>query len=174
MVVGDVEEVLEPVQPTEFMQRLALARSAASRCSSNSPAAARSTTPHNTRIKPPDPLLRIEVPVDATRRSADLYAGSEVGELLDKLASFHDDFVGFVRWAFPWGEKGTMLEGMTGPEQWQLEQQERISKAIREGGAEGCVIEEDVASGHGIGKNAPRCPGPSCGPSAPAPTRAAS
>ena len=85
---------------------------------------------------------------------SDLYAGSEVGELLDKLASFHDDFVGFVRWAFPWGERGTMLEGMSGPEQWQLEQQERISKAIREGGAEGCVIEEDVASGHGIGKSA--------------------
>lgn len=98
--------------------------------------------------------LKIPVPVDTLRESSDPYAGSKVGELLDKLASFHDDFTGFVKWAFPWGEKGTMLEDMTGPEQWQREQQERIGKAIRDGGAEGCVVEEDVASGHGIGKSA--------------------
>ena len=151
---GMWKKFYEPVQPTEFMQRLALAPISCEPVLKQLTRSGPLDDPHNTRIKPPDPLLRIEVPVDMTRRSADLYAGSEVGELLDKLASFHDDFVGFVRWAFPWGEKGTMLEGMTGPEQWQLEQQERISKAIREGGAEGCVIEEDVASGHGIGKSA--------------------
>lgn len=151
---GMWKKYYEPVQPREFVQRLALAPISCEPVLKQLTRKGPLDDPHNTRIKPPDPLLRIEVPVDMTRRSADLYAGSEVGELLDKLASFHDDFVGFVRWAFPWGEKGTMLEGMTGPEQWQLEQQERISKAIREGGAEGCVVEEDVASGHGIGKSA--------------------
>lgn len=105
-------------------------------------------------IAEPPPLLKIEVPVDQTRRSSDPYTGSQIGELLDKLASFHDDPLGFVRWAFPWGEKGTMLEDMAGPEEWQREQLIRIGKAIREGGQEGCVIEEDVASGHGIGKSA--------------------
>jgi len=84
----------------------------------------------------------------------DRLADTPVGQLLDDLASYHDDFVGFVRWAFPWGEPGTPLEDMTGPEDWQLQQQERITAAIKAGGAEGCVIEEDVASGHGIGKSA--------------------
>lgn len=77
-----------------------------------------------------------------------------IDELFDKLASFADDFAGFVKWAFPWGEAGTSLEDQTGPEPWQLEQQERISKRIRDGGVEGCVVEEDVSSGHGVGKSA--------------------
>lgn len=84
----------------------------------------------------------------------DAIKGSPLDELYDKLASFHDNIPGFVHWAFPWGEKGTPLEGMTGPEQWQLDQQVRISDRIREGGAEGCVVEEDVSSGHGVGKSA--------------------
>lgn len=151
---GMWKKFYEPVQPTEFMQRLALAPISCEPVLKQLTRTGPLDDPHNTRIKPPDPLLRIEVPVDMTRRSADLYAGSEVGELLDKLASFHDDPLGFVKWAFPWGEKGTMLEGMDGPEEWQREQLTRIGKAIREGGAEGCVIEEDVASGHGIGKSA--------------------
>ena len=88
------------------------------------------------------------------RPAKDRLAGTAAGELLDDLASYHDDFVGFVQWAFPWGEEGTMLEGMSGPEDWQREQQERISDAVREGGAEGCVVQEDVASGHGVGKSA--------------------
>lgn len=98
--------------------------------------------------------LKIPVPVDTIRASTDPYAGSKVGELLDKLASFHDDPLGFVKWAFPWGEKGTMLEDMTGPEEWQQEQLTRIGQRIRDGGLEGDVIEEDVSSGHGIGKSA--------------------
>jgi len=98
--------------------------------------------------------LKIPVPVDTLREKSDPYAGSKIGELLDKLASFHDDPAGFVRWAFPWGEKGTMLEDMAGPEEWQLEQMQRVGERITAGGAEGDVIEEDVSSGHGIGKSA--------------------
>ena len=151
---GMWKKFYEPGRASEYANRLALNPITCEPVLRHLERRAGPTDRLNTVVKPPDPLLRIEVPVDMTRRSEDLYSGSEVGELLDKLASYHDDFAGFVRWAFPWGEKGTMLEGMTGPEQWQLEQQERISKAIREGGAEGCVIEEDVASGHGIGKSA--------------------
>ena len=114
---GMWKKFYEPVQPTELVQRLALAPISCEPVLKQLTRRGPLDDPHNTRIPPPDPLLRIEVPVDMTRRSADLYAGSEVGELLDKLASFHDDFVGFVRWAFPWGERGTMLEGMSGPEQ---------------------------------------------------------
>ena len=84
----------------------------------------------------------------------DAIAGTPLDELYAKLASFTDDFAGFVRWAFPWGEPGTELEHMTGAEAWQLDQQNRISERIRAGGPMGCVIEEDVSSGHGVGKSA--------------------
>jgi hypothetical protein len=75
-------------------------------------------------------------------------------DLLEDLARYANDFEGFVKWAFPWGEPGTALEDMDGPEAWQTAQQRRISEKLQAGGDEGCVIEEDVASGHGIGKSA--------------------
>lgn len=75
-------------------------------------------------------------------------------ELFDKLASFHYSPLGFVRWAFPWGEVGTSLEGEAGPEPWQVLQLQRIGEKLRNGGDLGAVIEEDVSSGHGIGKSA--------------------
>ena len=101
--------------------------------------------------------LKIPVHVDTLRIPSDGYSGSKVGELLDTLSSFAADPVGFVRWAFPWGEKGTELEEMSGPEQWQLEQLERVGERIRTGGLDGGVIEEDVSSGHGVGKSALVC-----------------
>lgn len=84
----------------------------------------------------------------------DTIAGTPLDELYAKLASFTNDFTGFVRWAFPWNEPGTELEHMTGAEEWQRDQQERISERLRAGGPMGCVIEEDVSSGHGVGKSA--------------------
>lgn len=95
-----------------------------------------------------------KIPVRMGDMGAAFAANTPVEELLDKLASFSDDFAGFVRWAFPWGEPGGPLEDQAGPEPWQLQQQERISKRIKEGGLEGCVVEEDVSSGHGVGKSA--------------------
>lgn len=95
-----------------------------------------------------------KIPVRQAELGAAMVANTPVDELLDKLAGFADDFAGFVKWAFPWGEKDSPLEDQAGPEQWQAEQQERIGKRIREGGPDGCVIEEDVASGHGVGKSA--------------------
>jgi len=80
--------------------------------------------------------------------------GSPIDELLDQLASFSLDPLGFVRWAFPWGEPGTELENELGPEQWQVDQLDRIGQKLRAGGELGCVIEEDISSGHGVGKSA--------------------
>lgn len=96
----------------------------------------------------------VKIPMRMGDFGSALTANTPVDELLDKLASFSDDFAGFVRWAFPWGEPGSSLEDQAGPEQWQLEQQERISQRIKDGGVEGCVVEEDVSSGHGVGKSA--------------------
>lgn len=85
---------------------------------------------------------------------SDLISGSPVDALLNDLARFSNDPEGFVKWAFPWGEPGTPLEDWAGPEQWQRDQQRRIGAALTLGGREGCVIEEDISSGHGIGKSA--------------------
>lgn len=71
-----------------------------------------------------------------------------------ELASFEFDPLGFVLWAFPWGVEGTSLEEETGPEQWQIEQLQRIGDKLAAGGDLGAVIEEDKSAGHGVGKSA--------------------
>jgi len=72
-------------------------------------------------------------------------------ELLEECATFTSDPVGFVLWAFPWGEEGSILANEKGPERWQREVLNRIG--------EGCVSAEQAiriarCSGHGIGKSA--------------------
>ncbi len=79
---------------------------------------------------------------------------TDLDMILDDLAEFETDPLGFVMWAFPWGEKGTMLEDEDGPDEWQTEQLERIGQKLMEGGDLGAVIEEDVKAGHGVGKSA--------------------
>lgn len=72
-------------------------------------------------------------------------------ELISDLGRFSRDPLGFVMWAFPWGESGTDLEYATGPETWQ----KRILIALGKGLL---TIDEAiriaVASGHGVGKSA--------------------
>lgn len=71
--------------------------------------------------------------------------------LIEELASFSDDPVGFVYWAFPWNELGSELEGKTGPEEWQL----KLLRDLRNGLV---TIDEAIqiarTSGHGVGKSA--------------------
>jgi len=106
-----------------------------------------------TNLRPLPESARIPVRMaDAGNTYAKL---TPLDELFDKLASYSADPLGFVMWAFPWGERGTSLEDMTGPEPWQREQLERIGARLRAGGADiSDVIEEDVSSGHGVGKSA--------------------
>ena len=75
--------------------------------------------------------------------------------LVEDIAGFTHDPLGFVLYAFPWGEKGGPLEGKAGPRKWQREVLESIGEKLRNGAADlGEVIREAVASGHGIGKSA--------------------
>lgn len=71
--------------------------------------------------------------------------------LIDDLIRFRHDPLGFVLWAFPWGEPGTDLEHETGPDQWQREHLEYIGKRLREDPF--IPILTLVVSGHGIGKS---------------------
>ena len=42
-------------------------------------------------------------------------------QLLDAVRGFALDPLGFVRFAYPWGEAGTELVDATGPREWQAE-----------------------------------------------------
>lgn len=70
--------------------------------------------------------------------------------LLDDMAGFYDDPLGFVYYAFQWG-KGELSES-DGPDKWQRQQLADVGaklKADPDGN-----IREATASGHGIGKTA--------------------
>lgn len=71
--------------------------------------------------------------------------------VLEWLASVNKDPLAFVLGAFPWGEPGTSLEHFTGPEPWQVEILEDITKGLL---TPNKAIQLATASGHGIGKSA--------------------
>lgn len=78
-------------------------------------------------------------------------------ELIDTLVRFQKDPLGYVLFAFPWGEGE--LEKFEGPDQWQIDVLTDIGKGLREGSitageAVSMVVRLAVASGHGIGKSA--------------------
>lgn len=87
-------------------------------------------------------------------------------QLAEKMAEFYDDPLGFVLFAFPWGEKGTPLEHFPdGPDEWHRDlflamvENIRINIKRRREATEGKLPDLKasrfaVASGHGIGKSA--------------------
>ena len=75
-------------------------------------------------------------------------------ELVEYIGSFQKDPLGYVLGCFPWGEKGTPLEGKA-LRTWQRDVLDGIGQKLRAGAVDvGEVIREAVASGHGIGKSA--------------------
>jgi hypothetical protein len=75
-------------------------------------------------------------------------------ELIEDIASFTHDPLGYARYAFPWGEPGP-LEQHTGPRDWQIDTLEIIRDHLQnpETRYQPCQIAR--ASGHGIGKAQP-------------------
>ncbi len=76
--------------------------------------------------------------------------------LIEEIARFQHDPLGFVLFAFPWGVPGSELADETGPRQWQRDVLEEIGALLRAGRTADAaqVIREAVSSGHGIGKSA--------------------
>ena len=72
--------------------------------------------------------------------------------LAQDMGGFTHDPVGFVLYAFPWGQGE--LAGFQGPDAWQRDVLEDIARKLREGASRQGAIAEAVASGHGIGKSA--------------------
>lgn len=72
-------------------------------------------------------------------------------DILEELAEYSSDPLGFVLFAFPWGEEGTELANYLGPDEWQVE-------VLSDLGAGVITVAEAIqiarTSGHGIGKSA--------------------
>lgn len=76
-------------------------------------------------------------------------------QLINDIAGFSHDPLGYVLYVFPWGKPGTALEKHKGPRKWQREVLDDIGQRLRAGAADvGEVIRDAIASGHGIGKSA--------------------
>lgn len=72
-------------------------------------------------------------------------------ELIEELGTFTHDPLGFVYFAFPWGEPGSELESDSGPEPWQIDILTKLrDKLVSLSGA----VRLATVSGHGIGKSA--------------------
>lgn len=72
--------------------------------------------------------------------------------LIEDIAGFSNDPLGFVRYAFAWGE-GELSEH-PGPDAWQDDILVTIGAKLRAGASVQEAIQIAVASGHGIGKSA--------------------
>jgi hypothetical protein len=79
-------------------------------------------------------------------------------DIATDCSQYYDDPLGWVMWAFPWGEEGTPLEDFDGPDVWQVELFEEWGVQIKLRGFDGFTpcepIQFGIASGHGIGKSA--------------------
>lgn len=77
-------------------------------------------------------------------------------QLQADMAGFLDDPLGFVAYAYPWGEPGP-LQDHTGPDVWQRETLEDIAREVRARAFNGvdpvAPIRIAISSGHGIGKS---------------------
>ena len=76
-------------------------------------------------------------------------------KLIKRVAAFRCDPLGFVLFAFPWGEPDSELAGATGPRQWQHDLLDELGRKLREGHQLGKLLPILMAraSGHGIGKS---------------------
>jgi hypothetical protein len=73
-------------------------------------------------------------------------------ELAGNIALCYNDPELYVRYAFPWGEKGGPLEDYDGPDDWQLEQMASLKHHLDTNPLG--IYMDATASGHGIGKSA--------------------
>ncbi len=82
----------------------------------------------------------------------------EETQLEEDIVTFEHDPLGYVLYAFPWGEAGTVLADEQGPRTWQKEFLESLGEKLRAGEqvdkAMVEAIQMAVASGHDIGKSA--------------------
>lgn len=74
-----------------------------------------------------------------------------VDQIIEDVARYTDDPLGYVFYAFPWGESGGPLEKWPGPSPLQREVLEYIGTEIKAGRF---PIQIAIRSGHDVGKSA--------------------
>lgn len=96
------------------------------------------------------------MPRKAVKHTAD--QSDPDGTLINTIADFYANPLGFVFFVFPWRKSGTQLHDQDGPDVWQTNILNTIGKHVREGrsaqDAVSTALQVAVASGHGIGKTA--------------------
>lgn len=75
-------------------------------------------------------------------------------QLVEDIASFTYDPLGYSLYAFPWGEEGTDLAHTTGPRKWQADTFRDVRDHLQNPLTRHQPLMIAVASGHGIGKSA--------------------
>lgn len=75
-------------------------------------------------------------------------------QLIEDIAVFTHDPLGYALYAFPWGEEGTELAHATGPRQWQADAFREIRDHLQNPETRYQPLMLARASGHGIGKSA--------------------
>ena len=77
-------------------------------------------------------------------------------QLAQDIAGFYADPLGFVMYAYPWGQPG-LLEHHDGPDVWQRDFLTELGKQVRERKFDGlhpvAPIRMVIVSGHGVGKS---------------------
>ncbi|MCS7664737.1 terminase [Pseudomonas aeruginosa] len=73
-------------------------------------------------------------------------------QLIEDIASFTHDPLGFSMYAYPWGEGE--LEGVEGPREWQRQVMNYIASHLSNADTRYQPLMISIASGHGIGKSA--------------------
>ena len=75
------------------------------------------------------------------------------GELIEEIRGFYAYPLGFVKFAYPWGDRG-VLENYSGPDAWQRDLLIEIGEQVQERNFDGehsvAPIRQAIASGHGI------------------------
>lgn len=72
-------------------------------------------------------------------------------ELIQDIAKFYDNPLGFVKYTFPWGDGSLKDEAI---DEWQAETLTDIGNAVKNGASVEEAIRLAISSGHGIGKTA--------------------
>ena len=75
-------------------------------------------------------------------------------QLIEDIASFTHDPLGYAHYAFPWGEQGTELAHADGPREWQADVFREIRDHLQNPVTRYQPLMISIASGHGIGKSA--------------------
>lgn len=73
-------------------------------------------------------------------------------ELIEDIASFTHDPLGYVKYAFPWGEDGD-LKNVAGPRDWQADLLKELGEHLSNPETRYQPFMSSNASGHGVGKS---------------------